>query len=288
MKFFDETLYDGQQGHLGHGYYQRLQVQQVLFEEKTEHQHLIIFENQRFGRVLALDGVVQTTEADERAYHEMLVHVPLFALGNAKCVLIIGGGDGGALREALKHPVDSVTMVEIDPRVIDSCKEHMPSLSGDAFDNPRTNLIIADGIKFMAETDQVFDVIIVDSTDPIGPGEVLFTEAFYASCKKRLTPEGVLITQNGVPFFQSEELRSSQQKLSPLFKDTGCYLTVVPSYVGGYMALGWATNDLNLRHVSIKTLQSRFDGVDLNTEYYTPDVHVACFALPAFIAKQTS
>ena len=288
MKFFEETLYNGQGGRLGHGYFQRYQIQQVLFEEKTEHQHLIIFENQHFGRVLALDGIVQTTEADESAYHEMLVHVPLFALDHPQNILIIGGGDGGALREALRHPVETVTMVEIDPRVIDLCKEYMPSLSGGAFDHPRANLIIADGIQFVAETDQRFDAIIVDSTDPIGPGEVLFTEAFYASCKKCLTPGGVLITQNGVPFFQSEELKSSQQKLSPLFKDAGCYLTVVPSYVGGFMALGWATDNQDLRSVAAETLQSRFEDLGLKAQYYTPAIHTAAFALPAFITKQSS
>jgi spermidine synthase len=288
VKFFEETLYNGQGGRLGHGYFQRYQIQQVLFEEKTEHQHLIIFENQHFGRVLALDGIVQTTEADESAYHEMLVHVPLFALDQPQNILIIGGGDGGALREALRHPVETVTMVEIDPRVIDLCKEYMPSLSGGAFYHPRANLIIADGIQFVAETDQRFDAIIVDSTDPIGPGEVLFTEAFYASCKKCLTPGGVLITQNGVPFFQSEELKSSQQKLSPLFKDAGCYLTVVPSYVGGFMALGWATDNQDLRSVAAETLQSRFEDLGLKTQYYTPAIHTAAFALPAFITKQSS
>ena len=125
MKFFDETLYEGRYGHLGHGYSQRFRIDRILFEEKTEHQHLIIFENSRFGRILTLDGVIQTTEADEFAYHEMLVHVPLFALGDAKNVLIIGGGDGGTLREVLRHPIETATMVEIDPRVIDLCKKYI-------------------------------------------------------------------------------------------------------------------------------------------------------------------
>lgn len=283
MKFFDETLYEGQQGQLGHGYSQRFEVSQVLFEEKTEHQHLIIFENARFGRILALDGVIQTTEADECAYHEMLVHVPMVALGQANNVLIIGGGDGGTLREVIKHPIDHVTMVEIDSRVIDLCKEHMPSLSDNAFEDSRANIVIADGIKFVAETDQTFDVIIVDSTDPIGPGEVLFTEEFYASCKNKLNSGGVLVTQNGVPFFQSDELKRAHQRLHPHFKDAGCYLTVVPSYVGGFMALGWATDDDQLRHLPVEELQKRFDQVGLNTKYYTPEIHASAFALPAFI-----
>ncbi|MEQ8196375.1 MAG: polyamine aminopropyltransferase, partial [Rhodospirillales bacterium] len=149
MTFFHETLYDVHLAHLGHGYSQRFEVKRVLFEEKTEHQHLIIFENGRFGRVLALDGIIQTTEGDEYAYHEMLVHVPLFALGDPKRVLIIGGGDGGTLREALRHDVEKVTMVEIDRRVIDLCTEYMPSLSAGAFDDPRADIVIDDGIKYV-------------------------------------------------------------------------------------------------------------------------------------------
>ena len=285
MKFFEETLYQGQEGELGHGYSQRYEVSRVLFEEKTEHQHLVIFENARFGRILALDGVIQTTEADESAYHEMLVHVPMFALDNAKDVLIIGGGDGGTLREVLKHAAGNITMVEIDSRVIDLCAEFMPSLSNGAFDDPRANVVIDDGIKFVNETNQKFDAIIVDSTDPIGPGEVLFTKEFYGSCKKCLRPGGVLITQSGVPFFQFDELQRSNERRRPHFADADCYLTVVPSYIGGFMALGWATDDLTLRDVPVEVLQARFGQAGIQTKYYTPAVHAAAFALPAFIAE---
>ncbi|MGA0392443.1 MAG: polyamine aminopropyltransferase [Rhodospirillales bacterium] len=285
MKFFEETLYQGQEGELGHGYSQRYEVSRVLFEEKTEHQHLVIFENARFGRILALDGVIQTTEADESAYHEMLVHVPMFALDNAKDVLIIGGGDGGTLREVLKHAAGNITMVEIDSRVIDLCAEFMPSLSNGAFDDPRANVVIDDGIKFVNETNQKFDAIIVDSTDPIGPGEVLFTKEFYGSCKKCLRPGGVLITQSGVPFFQRDELQRSNERRRPHFADADCYLTVVPSYIGGFMALGWATDDLTLRDVPVEVLQARFGQAGIQTKYYTPAVHAAAFALPAFIAE---
>ncbi|MEX2451005.1 MAG: polyamine aminopropyltransferase [Rhodospirillales bacterium] len=287
MTVFHETLYDGHLAHLGHEYSQRFGVKQVLFEEKTEHQHLIIFENPRFGRVLALDGIIQTTEGDEYAYHEMLVHVPMFALGDAKQVLIIGGGDGGTLRETLRHDVERVTMVEIDRRVIDLCETYMPSLSAGAFEDPRADVIIDDGIKFVAQTDRVFDVIIVDSTDPLGPGEVLFTEAFYASCKRSLRPGGVLITQNGVPFFQGDELKASARRLAPHFADARCYLTVVPSYVGGYMALGWASDDAELKTVPLDILRERFDRAGFATRYYTPAIHAGAFNMPAFIACLT-
>ena len=171
-EWVSETLHDG--------YQQRFEVSKVLFSEKTEFQDMVIFENPKFGRVLVLDGVIQTTEKDEFIYHEMMVHTPLLANGAAKRVLIIGGGDGGCLREALRHPgVEKVTMVEIDPTVVDLSREYLPMHSDGAFDDPRTDLVIADGLKYVAESAEKFDVIIVDSTDPIGPGEVLFTDAFY-------------------------------------------------------------------------------------------------------------
>lgn len=156
------------------GYQQRFEVSKVLYSEKTEFQDMVIFENPKFGRVLVLDGVIQTTEKDEFIYHEMMVHTPMLANGAAKRVLIIGGGDGGCLREALRHPgVGKVTMVEIDPTVVELSRKYLPGHSDGAFDDPRTDLVIADGLKYVAESDEKFDVIIVDSTDPIGPGEVL-------------------------------------------------------------------------------------------------------------------
>lgn len=280
MKWFAETLYAGPSGE---GYAQRFEVKRTLKRLKTDVQDLVIFETPHYGRVLALDGIVQTTTRDEFAYHEMMVHVPLFAHGRAKRVLIVGGGDGGCLREALKHPVERVTMVEIDRTVVDLCTEFMPSLSDGAFENERAELIIADGIKYMAETDEAFDVIIVDSTDPIGPGEVLFTEAFYADCKKRLTPGGILVTQNGVPNFQPDEMGNSRARLSPHFADVSFYLTVVPTYIGGFMALGWATDDKTLRALTEADLSPRLAAASFATRYYTPAVHAAAFALPRFI-----
>lgn len=280
-EWFDEALHEG----VTHkGYTQRFEISKVLFRETTEFQDLIIFETPFFGKVLALDGIIQTTEADEFCYHEMMVHVPVMAHGSAKRVLIIGGGDGGCLREALRHPgIERATMVEIDRTVVDLCREHMPSLSDGAFDDPRADLIITDGLKFVAETDQRFDVIIVDSTDPIGPGEVLFTETFYRDCKRCLTPGGVLVTQNGVPFFQGDEVAMTKTRLSPVFVDAGFYATVVPTYIGGFMTLGWGTDNPDLRNVPATTLEARFSDSGIKTRYYTPATHVAAFALPAFV-----
>ena len=263
---------------------QGLRMDKVLFRDQTGLQDLIIFENAKFGRVLTLDGVVQTTEGDEFIYHEMLTHVPVTAHGSARHVLIIGGGDGGMAREVLKHQgVDRVTMVEIDAGVVDMSKRHLPSLSAGAFDNPRLDLVITDGAKYVAETADRFDVIIVDSTDPIGPGEVLFTAAFYADCKRCLNPGGIVVTQNGVPFLQSDEVVNSWHRLGESFADVSFYIAPVPTYQGGHMAFGWATDDTAKRHQSVDSLTARFSPLGIKTRYYTPAVHVGAFALPQWM-----
>jgi spermidine synthase len=199
-------------------------------------------------------------------------------------VLIIGGGDGGILREVLRHPtVEKAVMVEIDRTVVDLCIEYMPGISDGAFDNPRGELIITDGLKYVAETKDRFDVIIVDSTDPIGPGESLFTDAFYANCKRCLTDGGVLVTQNGVPFFQPEEVTGTHGRLKRLYADAWFYTAAVPTYVGGFMTLAWASDDAALRGQSESTIAERFAAAGVKTRYYTPGVHVGSFQLPAYI-----
>lgn len=263
---------------------QNLRIDRVLFRDQTRFQDLIIFENARFGRVLALDGAVQTTTTDEFTYHEMLSHVPILAHGNARQVLIIGGGDGGVLRRCLYHAsVERVTMVEIDRGVVDLCLAHLPEISAGAFDDPRADLIIADGAKFVAETERRFDVIIVDSTDPIGPGAVLFTQRFYADCKRCLNPDGVIVTQNGVPMLQPQETRDTYSRLSTLFADVGFYTVTVPTYIGGQLALGWGTDVESLRQADVATIRERFERAKLTTRYYTPAVHVGAFALPQYV-----
>lgn len=262
---------------------QQLAIDEVLHEGRTDFQDLLVFRNGTFGRVMALDGTVQVTEADEFAYHEMMSHVPLFAHGAAKNVLIIGGGDGGLLREVLRHDVRRVTEVELDAGVVEATKRHMPFICGDAYEDARTDLVIGDGAKYVAETDARFDVILVDSTDPIGPGEILFSHGFYADCRKCLNPGGVLVTQNGVPFMQGDELRQSVAHFRDLFADAACYLVSVPTYVNGQMALGWASLDPALRNVDVETLRSRYEKSGITTRYYNPDVHRAAFALPNFV-----
>jgi spermidine synthase len=277
--WFTETLYPDFQ--------QRLQISKVLFETRTEFQHLLIFENPRFGRVMALDGVVQTTERDEFCYHEMLAHVPILAHGGVRRVAIVGGGDGGALREVLKHDVERAVMVEIDRGVVDVCQEYMPTLSAGAFDDPRHELIIADGIKFMKESDETFDVIIVDSTDPEGPAVPLFGEEFYSDCRDRLSEQGILITQSGVTFMQEQEARGTHARMNALFTDASLYLTQVPTYGAGYMTLGWGCRDTAPRRTPLAEIERRFASAAIETRYYSPAVHLASFALPGYIRSLT-
>lgn len=278
MSDYQETLYEG--------YGQRFTIDKMLHEVRTEHQHLVIFENARMGRVMALDGVIQTTEADEFIYHEMLTHVPILAHGLARRVLIIGGGDGGMLREVTKHrDVESITMVEIDGTVVEMCKEFLPEHSKGAFNDPRLNLVIDDGMRFVATTEEKFDVIISDSTDPIGPGEVLFSENFYQACRRCLNPGGILVTQNGTPFMQLAEVQTTAKRMDGLFADWHFYQAAVPTYIGGAMTFAWGACDADTRKLSLETLAQRFAGSGILTRYYNPHVHIGAFALPQYVLQ---
>jgi len=278
MHDYQETLYDG--------YGQRFSVDRMLHEVRTEHQHLVIFENARMGRVMALDGVIQTTEADEFIYHEMLTHVPILAHGAAKRVLIIGGGDGGMLREVAKHAsVEHITMVEIDGTVVDMCKEFLPNHSQGAFDDARLNLVIDDGMRFVATTTEKFDVIISDSTDPIGPGEVLFSENFYQACHRCLNEGGVLVTQNGTPFMQLDTVRNTAGRMNGLFADWHFYQAAVPTYIGGSMTFAWGATNPALRQADVATLAQRFAASGIQTRYYNPAIHRGAFALPQYVLQ---
>ncbi|ARE39136.1 Spermidine synthase [Rhodovulum sp. P5] len=281
----DDTMPGWTVERLHNGWGQALEESEVLYDNETDHQRLRVFTNPRFGRVLTLDGVVQTTEADNFIYHEMLTHVPILAHGAARRVLIIGGGDGGMAREVLRHHgIAHVTMVEIDAGVVEFSKQYLPMLSAGAFGDPRLTLVIDDGAAFMKTTEDKFDVIIVDSTDPIGPGEVLFTDTFYGHAKRALTPGGILVTQNGVPFMQGDELTNTLRAFKALFSDWGCYLATVPTYAGGPMAFGWGT-DGDGRSVDVDTLRQRYTAAGLETDYYTPAVHKGAFALPGYVER---
>ena len=275
-RWFDEALHDG--------YALRLRAETVLCERDTGHQRLAVFETALFGRALMLDDIVQTTERDEFIYHEMIVHVPLLAHGAARRVLVIGGGDGGAIEEILKHrAVEHVRLVELDAEVIAASRKYLPSICGEAFDDPRLALTIGDGAAHLARCADRYDVIIVDSTDPVGPGVALFTPAFYADCKRCLAPGGILVTQAGVPFVQGPVLRDTLAGLTRNFAEANCYLAAVPTYIGGPIAFGWASDDPALARPPTAELARRLAHAALDTRYYTPKVHGAAFALPPYV-----
>jgi spermidine synthase len=279
-RWIAETLFDEL------GFRTSYRVDKVHYETRTAHQHLLLFEHVFFGKMLMLDGAVQITKRDEFIYQEMMAHVPLFAHGNARDVLIIGGGDCGIAEEALKHQtLKRLVQVEIDESVIEFAKQHFPEFTKPAFADARFNSVIDDGMRYVAACERRFDVIIVDSTDPQGPGKVLFSRKFYAACQRCLNARGILVTQNGVPFFQPRELHTSIVTLRRLFADATCYIAAIPTYVGGHLAMGWASDDTHLRQTPARTLAARHRRAGgFATKYWTPEVQVAAFALPRFIA----
>jgi spermidine synthase len=283
-RWIPETLFDDL------GFRMSYEVKRVIHETQTSHQHLVLFDHAFFGKMLMLDGATQVTSRDEFVYHEMMTHVPILAHGRAKEVLIVGGGDCGIAEEVLKHKsVKRLTQVEIDAAVVEFAKQNFPEFTKPVLADARFDLVIDDGMKYVAKTDRRFDVIIVDSTDPQGPGKVLFSQKFYAGCRRCMAKGGVLVAQKGVPFFQSGELTAGIRKLRSLFADGYCYVAAIPTYVGGHMAMSWATDDVKLRHASVKTIAARYDRAGrFPTRYWTPEVHVAAFALPRFIADKVA
>jgi spermidine synthase len=279
-RWITETLFDDL------GIRMSYRADKLIYEMRTAHQQLVLFEHPFFGKMLMLDGATQITTRDEFIYQEMMAHVPLFAHGNAREVLIVGGGDCAIAKEVLKHKtVRHLAQVEIDAAVVAFAKKHFPEIAKPVLADRRFESIIADGMRYIAATERRFDVIIVDSTDPQGPGKVLFSRKFYAACKRCLNAGGVLVTQNGVPMFQPRELASSIGKFRNLFADSTCYLAAIPTYIGGHMAMGWASDNTRLRLTSAKMLAARHRKAGgFATRYWTPDVHVAAFALPRFIA----
>jgi spermidine synthase len=264
----------------------RLAAARVLHEVKTEHQHLVIFENPTWGTVLMLDGVCQLTTSDEFVYHEMMAHVPLMALAAPKRVLVIGGGDGGVLREVLKHPsVAKATLCEIDRTVVDLSLKHYPEIADGCFDDPRADIVIADGLKYVAETREAFDAIIVDSSEPIGPSAVLHTREFFTDCKRALKKNGILVTQNGLPFLFPDHLRATTGIFASLFKAASPFMCTQPCYFGGPFALNAASDSEDFFGVSPATLKSRMAKREIETRYYTPAGHLAAFALPGYVEK---
>jgi spermidine synthase len=268
---------------------QRFLVKRELARMRSAFQDIAIFESFSHGRVMALDGVIQITERDEFVYQEMLTHVPLLAHGDPADVLIIGAGDGGVLRRVLQHrSVRRAVMAEIDGEVIRLAREFLPGIAGGAWDDPRAEVIVGDGIDYVRRApDASFDTIIVDSTDPIGVGEVLFTDDFYQNCARILTARGVVVNQCGVPFMQSDELRETSARRAGFFPHVTAYVVAVPTYVGGFMTLGWAGKDAALTAHAAEEIRRRAEAAGIlgTTQYWTPEIHVGAFNLPPYIAR---
>ncbi len=256
----------------------RLKADKVLHEVKTEHQHLVIFTNATWGTVLMLDGVCQLTTSDEFVYHEMMAHVPLMALERPRRVLVVGGGDGGVLREVLKHPsVERATLCEIDRSVIDLSLKYYPEIAAGSLTDPRSDVVIADGLKYVADTKEKFDAIIVDSSEPIGPSAVLHTAEFFADCRRALKDKGILVTQNGLPFLFPDHLRATTGMFASLFKLAAPYLCTQPCYFGGPFALNLGTDNGDLLAITERSLAKRHAQRSITTRYWTPAVHRAAF-----------
>lgn len=267
---------------------QRFRVVRELARVRSAFQDIVIFDSASHGRVMLLDGAVQITEADEFVYQEMIAHVPLLSHGEARRVLIIGAGDGGVLRRVLQHrTVERAVMVEVDGEVVRLARTHLPALGGDAWDDPRACVIIGDGVAHVAQAaDASVDVIIVDSTDPAGVAEVLFSEAFYAQCARVLSPSGVIVNQCGVPFMQRDELARSTLRRRRSFAHVSAYVCAVPTYVGGLMTLGIAAQRDGLGPLDVGeiTLRAERAGMLGTTRYWSPAVQAAAFSLPPYVA----
>lgn len=260
-----------------------------IVEEKSQFQNIKIFDSKRNGRVLVLDDIVQLTTRDECGYSEMLTHLPMLEHGNVREVMIAGGGDMAIAEEALKHRgVKAVFNVEIDEKVVDLSRRHLSEVNAAAFADPRLKVQIEDAFVFLADkaNQKRFDLIVADRPDPVGPAEVLFGDKFYERVRDAMAPGGFAVFQNGVPFFQPEELTDTLKQMQRTFRYCGVYLAVVPSYIGGFMALTWVSNDAVLGNpANWEGLEARFAASRIATDYYTPSIHRAAFALPAWIER---
>lgn len=252
-------------------------VKKVLFEQSSPFQHVMILDSHDFGKILALDGVVQTTSMDGHIYNEMIVHVPLMVHPNPRKVLIIGGGDCGAAREACKHAqVKHIDMVEIDEVVVDACMQHLPEVSGRLSD-PRVHFIYTDGVEFVKRAKNQYDVIIVDSSDPIGPAKQLFELDFYRNLHGALKHDGMMVCQSQSPIFHKDVMKQSFSHIDSLFPHTKMYVAVVPTYPGGL----WSFTLGSKQQLNSDTSKH----FPQNTSYFNKGILRSCFSLPQFMQQ---
>ena len=264
----------------GYGCNLRVRIKTVLYRGRSEYQEIAILETEKLGRMLVIDGIIMLTEFDEHAYHEMISHVPLLVHPKPARVLIIGGGDGGAMREVLKHPeVEQVHVCEIDAQVITACKKYLPSLAS-SYDDPRVKVFHDDGARFIDRAVDAYEVIIVDSTDPVGPGRILFQHPFYKSIKRALSTQGIAVTQCESIYLHGHIIKGVHAFARRLFPRLGYYYTLVPTYPSGLIGFYFCSLDRDP-----KALDEERAGRLKDLAYYTPAVHRSAFTLPRFAAS---
>ncbi len=254
-----------------------------LFSKQSEFQKVEVYASTNHGNILFNDNLTMVSERDEFAYHEMIAHVPLFTHDNPKKVLVIGGGDGGTAREVLRHKaVEKCVMVEIDKAVVDACIEHIPVTASELTTNPRLELKIEDAVKYVAETQEKFDVILVDSTDPIGPAAPLFGPEFYNNIKKVLNEDGIVVSQGESGWYESKMQKVLISLLSDRFKTTKLYNFSNLTYPGGLWSFTYASN----KYDPLSFDDAKVKASGLSFQYYNKDIHKAAFCLPEFMKKQ--
>ncbi len=256
-------------------------IKETLWSVQTSYQELAVLDTFQFGKMLVLDGMVQTTDIDEFVYHEMIVHVPMRTHPNPSDVLVIGGGDGGAIREVCKYPsLKQATLVEIDDQVVQASRRFFPQISSSLTD-PRVKIVHADGVEYIRSFHEAFDVVIVDSTEPVGPAESLFQTPFYQAVYKALKPDGLMVAQTESPFVNADLIRSVQARIHSVFPDTYLYLASIPTYPSGLWSFTLGSRRYN-------PLFPENPYVPQDTRYYTPDVHQGAFSLPRFVSDLTA
>lgn len=262
-----------------------IKVSRHLQSVKSEHQQIDIFDSPEFGRFLVIDNLLMMTEKDEFIYHEMITHVPMAVHPEAKRVLVIGAGDGGVIRELTRYKqVEHIDLVEIDPMVVEVSKEFLPQTAC-CFDDPRVNIYYEDGVKFVRRYKGSYDLIIVDSTDPIGPGEGLFTKEFYGSCFKALKEDGIMVNQHESPYYDdtAQAMVRAHKRIVETFPISKVYQVHIPSYPSGHWLFGFASK----KYHPIHDLQAKkWEALQLKTKYYNTKLHVGCFALPTYVEEQ--
>ncbi len=271
-------LWFGDQYEQKNGRYLQIKVNKVLENKVSTYQEICVLESQSFGKILVNDGIIMLTEADEAGYHEMIAHVPLCVHPSPQEILVIGGGDGGTVREIIKHKqVRQVDVCEIDEQVVEVCRRHFPALT-DSFDDRRVRLYFQDGAQFLGEKKNRYDIIIVDSSDPIGPGMTLFTEQFYHSLFRALKEDGIAVTQLESLFWHTDFIQSTYLFIRRIFPVTSYYYTIVPTYPSGMIGFSFCSKKYHpIYHFMPEKAEQLTD-----LKYYHRDIHQAAFILPAF------